>query len=45
MQDVRKVPRGLYSSNDSGFSNDAPPIAPEIDYSDDDDMPPRFQIR
>lgn len=37
---------GIYSSNDSGFSNELPPAAPEIDYSsDDDDMPKRIPIK
>lgn len=34
----------IYSSNDSGFSNEIPP-APEVDYSDDDDMPKKIPIR
>ncbi|CRL01687.1 CLUMA_CG014906, isoform A, partial [Clunio marinus] len=38
---------GIYSSNDSGFSNELPPAAPEVDYSDDDDeeMPKKIPIR
>lgn len=35
----------IYSSNDSGFSNEMPPAAPEVDYSDDDDMPRKIPIR
>lgn len=35
----------IYSSNDSGFSNELPPVAPEVDYSDDDDMPRKIPIR
>lgn len=37
MQNAKKSLRGIYSSNDSGFDNEIPPIAPEVDYSDDDD--------
>lgn len=36
---------GIYSSNDSGFSNELPPVAPEVDYSDDDDLPKKIPIR
>jgi hypothetical protein len=32
---------GIYSSNDSGFSNELPPV----DYSDDDDLPKKIPIR
>jgi hypothetical protein len=32
---------GIYSSNDSGFSNELPPV----DYSDDDEMPKKIPIR
>lgn len=43
-----KVPSGrtgrIYSSNDSGFDNEVPP-APEVDYSDDDDLPKKMPIR
>lgn len=35
----------IYSSNDSGFSNELPPAAPEVDYSDDDDLPKKIPIR
>lgn len=35
---------GIYSSNDSGFDNEVPP-APEVDYSDDDDLPKKIPIR
>jgi hypothetical protein len=50
----KKVPNGrsennkhrIYSSNDSGFDNEAPPpAAPEVDYSDDDDLPKKIPIR
>jgi len=37
--------RAIYSSNDSGFSNELPPVAPEVDYSDDDDVPRKIPIR
>lgn len=36
---------GIYSSNDSGFSNELAPVAPEVDYSDDDEMPKKIPIR
>lgn len=40
-----KSSHGIYSSNDSGFSNELAPVAPEVDYSDDDDMPKKIPIR
>lgn len=43
--DNKKPPlHAIYSSNDSGFSNEIPP-APEVDYSDDDEMPKKIPIR
>lgn len=36
---------GIYSSNDSGFSNELPPAAPEVDYSDDEELPKKIPIR
>lgn len=42
--DNKKPPlHAIYSSNDSGFSNEIPP-APEVDYSDDE-MPKKIPIR
>lgn len=42
--EVQKSMRGMYSSNDSGFSNEMAPVAPEVDYSDDE-MPQKVSIR
>jgi hypothetical protein len=48
-QTAKKSMRAIYSSNDSGFDNEVPPIAPEVDYSDDDDddddLPQKVPIR
>jgi hypothetical protein len=36
----------IYSSNDSGFDNETPPaVLPEVDYSDDEDLPKKIPIR
>ena len=43
-KDVQKSMRGMYSSNDSGFSNELAPVAPEVDYSDDE-IPQKVPIR
>lgn len=44
IKDVQKSMRGMYSSNDSGFSNEMAPVAPEVDYSDDE-IPQKVPIR
>lgn len=41
VRNENKSTHGIYSSNDSGFSNELAPVAPEVDYSDDDDMMPK----